>query len=71
MPDLPLENITVIDFATILAGPVSSTFLADFGAEVIKVEIPERGDMGRSRFPDGRLGLSVEEMAELKAKGVI
>ena len=54
MPKLPLENITVIDFATILAGPVSSTFLADFGAEVIKVEIPELGDMGRSRFPDGR-----------------
>ena len=32
MPKLPLENIAVFDFATILAGPVSSTFLADFGA---------------------------------------
>jgi crotonobetainyl-CoA:carnitine CoA-transferase CaiB-like acyl-CoA transferase len=50
---LPLENITVLDFATILAGPVSTTFLGDFGAQVIKVEIPERGDMGRGRFPDG------------------
>jgi crotonobetainyl-CoA:carnitine CoA-transferase CaiB-like acyl-CoA transferase len=56
MSKLPLENITVLDFATILAGPVSSTFLADFGAEVIKVEIPERGDNQRhmALVPDGR-----------------
>lgn len=56
MPRLPLENILVLDFATILAGPVSSTFLADFGAEVIKVELPVKGDNQRQMalVPDGR-----------------
>ena len=36
----PLNKITVIDFATVLAGPLVATFLGDFGAEVIKVELP-------------------------------
>ena len=43
----PLDGIRVLDAATILAGPVAATFLADFGAEVIKVEHPGRGDASR------------------------
>lgn len=43
----PLEGIRVLDAATILAGPVAATLLADFGAEVIKVEMPGRGDAAR------------------------
>lgn len=43
----PLTGVVVLDFATILAGPVASTFLGDFGATVIKVEIPGRGDYTR------------------------
>lgn len=35
-----LEDITVIDAATYLAGPASATILADFGADVIKIEPP-------------------------------
>ena len=35
-----LEDITVIDAATFLAGPGASTILADFGANVIKLEPP-------------------------------
>ena len=53
---LPLEGIVVLDFATILAGPVASTFLGDFGAEVIKVELPGTGDVTRRTdyYKDGR-----------------
>ncbi|MEM3470305.1 MAG: CoA transferase [Thermoproteota archaeon] len=43
----PLEGLRVLDVATILAGPVTATFLADFGAEVIKVELPGKGDPTR------------------------
>ncbi len=40
----PLDGIRVIDTASFLAGPFCSTQLAEFGAEVIKVELPEIGD---------------------------
>ncbi len=42
-----LEDITVIDAATFLAGPGASTILADFGANVIKIE-PPGGDAYRT-----------------------
>ena len=40
----PLAGVKVIDIANFLAGPISSMFLADFGADVIKVERPGTGD---------------------------
>ena len=40
---LPLEDVTVIDLTHALAGPFCSTMLADFGAQVIKLEPPGRG----------------------------
>lgn len=43
----PLEGLRVLDVATILAGPVTATFLAEFGAEIIKVELPGSGDTAR------------------------
>jgi len=39
-----LDGIKVIDLSRILAGPWASQMLADFGAEVIKVERPNKGD---------------------------
>lgn len=46
--ELPLRDITVIDAATMLAAPWAAAFLGDYGANVIKVEHPEKGDTGRS-----------------------
>ena len=43
-PTAPLAGIKVIDIANFLAGPISSMFLADFGADVVKVERPDTGD---------------------------
>ena len=43
-----LDGIRVIDAANFIAGPVSTTIMADFGADVIKVE-PPTGDVYRVR----------------------
>ncbi len=45
---MPLEDVTVLDLSHALAGPFCSTMLADFGAEVIKLEPKETGDIARS-----------------------
>jgi len=41
---LPLEGVKVVDIATLGAGPWLATRLADFGADVVKVEHPSAGD---------------------------
>jgi crotonobetainyl-CoA:carnitine CoA-transferase CaiB-like acyl-CoA transferase len=52
MSELPLAGLRVVDCATVLAGPRIAMYLGDFGADVIKVEHPVRGDDTR------RLGTS-------------
>jgi len=44
----PLADLRVIDLATVLAGPNCARYLADFGADVIKVERPDGGDSLRN-----------------------
>lgn len=46
--DLPLVGVRVLDFAQFLAGPVAALRLSDLGAEVIKIERPDGGDLCRS-----------------------
>ena len=46
-----LTHITVLDLSRVLAGPFATMTLGDYGAEVIKVEQPDRGDDSRHWGP--------------------
>ena len=48
---LPLQDIKVIDFSQILAGPFCTMLLADMGADVVKIEKPNGGDDTRRYGP--------------------
>ena len=51
MTDGPLSGVRVLDVSTILAGPLASSLLGEFGADVIKVEHPAAGDPARQYPP--------------------
>ena len=48
---MALENLTVLDLTRVLAGPVCTMMLADMGANVIKIEVPNGGDDTRGYPP--------------------
>ncbi|MEZ5076089.1 MAG: CoA transferase [Solirubrobacterales bacterium] len=43
----PLQGLRVVEMGTMLAGPLCARLLADYGADVVKIEDPKRGDIGR------------------------
>ena len=53
MSDQPaaLQGIRILDFSHVFQGPVATQLLADYGADVIKVERPGSGDWSRSWGP--------------------
>src|SRR3954462_7272593 len=61
---LPLDGITILDFSTLLPGPLATFMLAEAGADVIKVERPGGEDM--RAFPP-RLGTGSAAFAMLNA----
>lgn len=49
-PILPLSGVKIIDFTQVMMGPCATQTLADFGADVIKIERPGSGDLSRNFF---------------------
>jgi crotonobetainyl-CoA:carnitine CoA-transferase CaiB-like acyl-CoA transferase len=63
-----LDGLTVLDLATFVAAPFCCTLLGEFGAEVIKVEQPGRGDDLRRLGTPAREGLSYWWLVESRNK---
>jgi crotonobetainyl-CoA:carnitine CoA-transferase CaiB-like acyl-CoA transferase len=63
----PLEGIRVVEAATLFAAPIAGLLLADYGAEVVKLEHPRRPDPARGHGPskDG-VGLWFKTLARNK-----
>lgn len=55
----PLSGIRILDLSRLLPGAYASQMLADFGADVIKIEEPGTGDYGRFMPPHGPGGMSL------------
>ncbi len=73
MSDFVFSGLKVIDCATVIAAPVAAMILADFGADVIKIE-PPGGDMlrripRRSRHSSRGRGLHVADGTDATNEG--
>lgn len=69
---LPLAGVRVLDFSWVIAGPTATQYLASFGAEIVKIESPDRPDPGRRTALHDVLGRSKLNLGlNLKAPGAI
>jgi crotonobetainyl-CoA:carnitine CoA-transferase CaiB-like acyl-CoA transferase len=64
----PMEGVRVLDIATYIAAPYCATVLAEFGAEVIKVEQPGVGDPCRRLGTVSECGDTLVWMSEARNK---
>jgi crotonobetainyl-CoA:carnitine CoA-transferase CaiB-like acyl-CoA transferase len=64
----PLAGLRVIDCATFIAAPFAATLLAEFGAEVIKVELPKVGDPLRNFGTRTESGETLPWLSEARNK---
>ncbi len=66
-----LDGVRVLDIATFLAAPFTGTVLADFGADVIKIELPGSGDPLRKFGTDSGCGDTMVWLSEARNKRFI
>lgn len=52
MTPAALSDIRILDLTRVIAGPYATMLLGDMGAEIIKIELPGRGDDARFGYPD-------------------
>jgi formyl-CoA transferase len=67
----PLKGVRVVELGTLIAGPFCSRILAEFGAEVIKIEAPGEGDplrKWRKLYPDAKTGTSLWWLVQARNK---
>ena len=72
--DKPLDGVRVVDFTTLILGPSHCAMLGEMGAEVIKLELPGRGDTMRALAPPAAVGgfpQWSEEKTGSKAPGLL
>ena len=65
-PKAVFEGIRVLDVGHIVAGPLAASVMADFGAEVLKIEMPKAGDPLRKMHPKDGVGLYFKVQARNK-----
>ena len=63
----PLLGVTIIDLTRLLPGPLGTMLMADMGAEVIKIELPQSPDYVR-KFPPHRKGESINYQSFNRSK---
>ncbi|MDI9245074.1 CaiB/BaiF CoA-transferase family protein [Marinobacter sp. CHS3-4] len=63
----PLSHLKVLDFSTLLPGPYATMMLADMGAEVLRVEAPDRVDLAKVMPPfDGKFSTTFSYLSRGK-----